>query len=376
MNSTKRAWTMMILLVAIASPLHAKLAMDSAYGDHMVLQRNKPIRIFGTATPGTKVTATLGDDSFSTIACKTCGKWLAVLAARKACSKPQTVTVSGDGGKITYTDVLIGDVWLASGQSNMYWMVKQSAAGKAAIESAGKSSSDARIRILNFVAYPYGGSGKWNDSALARLTPEKYLVGKWATVSPESVAGVSAVAYYFAKALAAKLPDVPVGIVHCSKGGTPIEAWISTKTLAANPKTASLTKGNFFTNPLLGEWARGRAKQNLSLWLAKPGNSETSANRPRHPFEPGAMWSYGIDRLKHLNIRGTVWYQGESNAETLKDAQRYATTLPLLISSWRKTFHDENLPVLVVQLPRIDGAPNRAQWPTFRQIQRDGVNPG
>ncbi|MGL4552595.1 MAG: sialate O-acetylesterase, partial [Gemmataceae bacterium] len=197
------------LLLALAPAARADVKMPSVFGSHMVLQRDKPIQIFGFADPGEKVAVTLGDDKGSATATAQ-GTWKVTLPARKASAEGVTLTVAGDGTTITHTDVLVGDVWVGSGQSNMEWSLLASASPKETVAA----SSHPLIRL-------------YHVPKSQTTTPQRDIVATWRACSPKSSPQFSAVLYHFGVKLNKEL-DVPVGLINSSWGGSRIEPWTVT----------------------------------------------------------------------------------------------------------------------------------------------------
>ena len=365
----KRACILILVCLTTVATVRADVKFGSVFGDHMVLQRGMKLPIWGMADPGEKVTVSLGEQEASAAAAAD-GRWRVVLPARSASTEALTLTANGRSSAATARDVLVGEVWLCSGQSNMYFPLRSATTGPEAIRQAGAMGD---VRILNYVAKPYGGAGKWPEEAFDRLNPQRYMQGRWAPCSPKSVVDCSAVGFFFVRALRAAL-KVPVGLIHASKGGTPCESWIRRSAIAGHPQLRGMAAGDWYANEMIGAWCRGRARQNLGNWFQRvevdreAGKAAPYRPRPRHPFEAGCMWDFGIGPLAGFAIRGVLWYQGESNAESARDVALHGKLLPLLIADWRRQWNQGELPFLLVQLPRIDAA-NRTHWPAFRESQ-------
>ncbi len=363
-----------------ASAVESRLRLPRVFSNHMVLQAEAEIPVWGRAKPGATVTVTLGDDTRTATAGGQ-GQWRVRLKPRKACATPRTMWIQSEDERIEFTDVLIGEVWVCAGQSNMEWTLQQSAHGKEELAglvaevagSSGKpretellaSSATKSLRLLNLSGGARGSSGSYAPEHLARLTPQTFCEGQWQIASAESAASFSAVAWYFGRHLQPEL-NVPIGLICPAVGGTPAEAWISREALAADPQMTGLLAGNWLDNPLLGEFCRTRGEQNLLSAIqageAIPGDDLG----PNHSFKPGFMWDAGIEPLLPYAIRGAIWYQGESNAETPSRVREHGRLLPLLINQWREQWGQGDFPFLYVQLPAL----NRPEWPWFRDGQR------
>ena len=331
----------------------SEVILPSIFSDHMVLQRDQPIPVWGTASAGEKVSVTLGNETLMTVADQN-GKWQVKLAPRVANKNPVSLILVGSNS-MTINDILIGEVWLCSGQSNMHWPLKQANQGAEAIAAANLPN----LRLLNMRGNPYGNGREFSDIEIANCTPEKYLTGKWAISSPQSGADFSAVAMFFGLELLEK-QKVPIGLIHNAIGGTPTEAWISRKTLGADPILKPLTENNWFKNELVHGFCRDRASLNLKRKLIDPKVDPASL---QHPYQPGFMYESGIAPIAGYGIRGVIWYQGESNAHNpaLHDQLFHA-----LVADWRSAWNQGDFPFLYVQLPNIA----TANWAEFRESQR------
>lgn len=333
------------------------LSVDRAFGDHMVLQRRQPIQVWGLAAPGTTVQVRLAEERAEAIAGAD-GRWRAQLGAMEA-GGPHSITLRSEGEVVTLEDILVGEVWLCAGQSNMRWTLGQSAAAEEMLAA----SSIPQLRLLDFVGEAYPSSRAWTDEELAKCSPERYYrTSGWAVSSPASARPFSAVAWAFGRDLQARL-GVPVGLIHNAIGGTCTEAYISPERLRAEPELAD--GEGWLTDPRAPEWPRQRGRENLARWFAAP-----EGPMPGHPFQPGFLHDAAIAPLAGLGLAGAIWYQGESNA-TLADMQVAAdpawcrTSLTALIDDWRDTLARPELPFLMVQLPGMGRA-----WMAYREVQR------
>ena len=333
------------------------LSVDRAFGDHMVLQRRQPIQVWGLAAPGTTVQVRLAEERAEAIAGAD-GRWRAQLGAMEA-GGPHSITLRSEGEVVTLEDILVGEVWLCAGQSNMRWTLGQSAAAEELLAA----SSIPQLRLLDFVGEAYPSSRAWTDQELAKCSPERYYrTSGWAVSSPASARPFSAVAWAFGRDLQARL-GVPVGLIHNAIGGTCTEAYISPERLRAEPELAD--GEGWLKDPRAPEWPRQRGRENLARWFAAP-----EGPMPGHPFQPGFLHDAAIAPLAGLGLAGAIWYQGESNA-TLADMQVAAdpawcrTSLTALIDDWRDTLARPELPFLMVQLPGMGRA-----WMAYREVQR------
>jgi len=332
------------------------LKLPYIFTDNMVFQRNKAINIFGTANPGQNVKVGFLGISKSTVASEH-GKWLVSFPQQKA-GGPYTIEITADK-KLALKNVMIGEVWISAGQSNMRWTLAQSSCGK----SETPKSINKNFRLLNRRKTIHTKL-KWKTSEIAKSNVENIYTGNWEESSPNSSKNFSGVAYYFGKEIQKEL-KVPVGIINVPIGGTICEAFTSEEALLKNeilrPQIAS--NKSWLENENISQWCRQRAALNLTEWRNDP-----SSKMPGHHFQPGYLFDAAIRPITQFNIRGVIWYQGESNAtkannKTAMPKEYCKAGLKTLISDWRDQWNEE-LPFYFVQLPGL----NR-NWMEFREVQ-------
>ncbi len=322
------------------------LQMPAVYGDNMVLQREKALVLKGIANSGEKVSVEIGKQKKKAVAGAD-GRWQGVLDPMKA-GGPYELSVKTAGKSLVFKNVLIGEVWLCSGQSNMAFMVKQAAGAKEAIAQ----SANDRIRLYDMKPRVYTNAVSWDTTDLLLLNRlDHYLPASWKSAAPESVRDFSAVAYYFGKMLSDSL-NVPVGLICNAIGGAPAEAFIDRRTLEFHPVLVDELY-HWTKNDMLQDWVRERALLNVK---------NTTLKYQRHSYEPSYLYATGILPLAGFPVKGVIWYQGESNAQNV---ELHEVVFPALVESWRNTW-GERLPFYYVQLSSI----NRPSWPHFRDSQR------
>lgn len=362
-------WRVLLLsLTALLLPSTAGAAQQSlaaVFTDSMVLQRGVPVRVWGTADAGTAITVTMAEQRKQTKADDK-GKWAVTLDAMKADAEPRDLKVVAGAATLLVRDVLVGEVWVAAGQSNMEWPLVNEAHAKGELPTA----DHPKFRLLNL---NYTGQSKpvFGPDVLKSLTPDGYYRGAWQPCSPKAAKEFSAVGYYFGKELHQSL-KVPVGIIHLAVGGSPTEAWIRREALAGDKELVPLLKGNWLENESLGEWCRQRGRDNLALALKEKVELPKDETGPNHPFKPGFLWEAGIARLMPFPIRGVIWYQGESNSLDLRRVQQHDRLFPLLVADWRKQWGLGEFPFLYCQLSSIgtEKGYKSQHWPEFRDSQR------
>ena len=321
------------------------LQLSQLYSDNMVLQREEEIVLSGIANAGDVVTVTIGRQKKKAITASN-GKWSVVLDPLHT-GNPYTLTISTPKKKYVYNNVLAGEVWLCSGQSNMAFMVKEGAEKR---EQLAKASSKPQIRFFDMKPRWLTNSEEWDVSALDSLNRlQYYKETKWQECTEQTAANVSAIAYEFGMMLSDSL-HVPVGLIINAIGGSACESWIDRKTLEFSyPDILYSWKENDRIQP----WVRERASLNVK---------QSSNKLQRHPYEPCYLFEAGIAPLAKYPVKGVIWYQGESNAHNI---EVHEILFPLLVESWRKNWNKE-LPFYYVQLSSL----NRPSWTWFRDSQR------
>ena len=343
-----------LLLVPLAAGAETPLRMPAMFGDHMVLQRDRAVPVWGWAAPGEEVSVGFGGQK-KTAKADAEGEWLVKLDPLAATAAPRQLEIVRAAETLVFTDVVVGDVWLCSGQSNMHFQMDR-------VENSRQEIAAADYPAMRFftVEHQFGQQPKTDAS------------GAWKPVSPATAAGCSAVAYYFGRDLQRKL-GVPVGLLVSSVGGTRIETWMRSETLAATGEAGPLIAKWQHVSPAEFEniaaayraYQHQRDKvypQSVKAAKAKGGPVPPEPVMPKLRCHdcPGALHNGMIAPLQPFAIRGAVWYQGESNSA---QPGPYAKLLPAMIADWRRVWGNE-LPFLFVQL-----APHRNTHPAFREAQ-------
>jgi len=353
----------LILILAVAAPTEclADVTLNALFSDGMVLQRGVPIAIFGTGTPGEKVSVTFHDDG-QTVSIGADGKWKLSLDPVKATLEPAELVVECEGKSIRIVDVLVGDVWVCSGQSNMGFKLANCVDG----ESVATAASDTRLRINNYRSAQSRQRGGKRKATNQERTWQQ-CVGEVASES-------SGVAYFFGRKLREKHPDVPVGLIVRALSGSPIEAWtpvsvlkqvdFSSKMLKRFHSESDESKSWLAYATAEDEWKRKERKEGRAATGKRPrfsGDRETKALAESYCGEnPGKEWRNRIAPIVPYSIAGVIWYQGERNSKSGQaSAEAYEELLISLITSWRGAWEQGDFRFLAVQLPQLaKGGPN------------------
>jgi sialate O-acetylesterase len=346
-------------VLGAAAQARADVSLPDVLSDSMVWQRGVRVPVWGKADPGEAVTVGFAGQTKKTVA-GVDGRWRVWLDALKANATPAVLTVAGKN-RVELKDVLVGEVWLVAGQSNMQFTLAETREAAEAIAAAGNPL----IRLFN-VSRQVGFKHKPPPLAT------------WQAASPESVREFSAAGYYFAVELQKEL-GVPVGVINSSYGGSQAEAWTPVQYLLASEElkpTVERTK--------IWEEERPRVKveyaEHLKRWREEADKAKSAGARPSpSPPVPDALREYRIassiydgmiEPLIPFPIRGAFWYQGESNEAR---AQQYGTLLPTMIRAWRERWGEGDFPFGIVQLPNYrdpQPEPLDEAWSHIREAQR------
>ena len=356
MKSIRIALFLVSCLLLSASSLRADIRLPHLLSDHAVLQRDRPIHIWGWATPGAHLTAKFHAQNVSAIA-NPLGAFSLWLAPESA-GGPYTLTISGDGADLTVSDLLVGDVWFASGQSNME-MPLAGFPGNAVVKDAEKeiaAAANPKLRLL--VVRNRSSDFPLND-----------VPDAWTLCTPETAAKFSAVAYFFGREIAAR-ENVPIGLIDSTWGGTPADSWVSMDTLGTHPDLlpAFAARAHFADDQvdLQSQIAAEKAEDDAARAAGKP-----LPHHDWHPDEtswtPAGLYNGMIAPFIPMSIRGFLWYQGETNSAQDRAAY-YHALFASLIRDWRAHFAQGNLPFFFVQISSFDSPTE--DWGRVRDAQR------
>ena len=342
--------------VALASStsLRADVRLPALFTDHMVLQQSAPVPVWGWADDGERVTVEMGNQKVAAIAKG--GKWSVRLLDLKA-GGPHELKITGKNS-ITVRDIFVGEVWVASGQSNMEWPLRASFEPQADIAS----SANPMIRLFTV-------------PKLKADEPRLDAKASWQICGPESVTNFSAVAYYFGRDLQ-KARDVAVGLIHTSWGGSPAEVWMSHDVLAANPDYKKSILDSYDT--AMNNYQTELVKFETEEEALKAQGKTSDKKPPGKPFwRPAELYNGMIAPLLPYAIKGAIWYQGESNAGR---AYQYRSLFADMIRNWRRDWRSGEFTFLEVQLApwdrnkkrsleEITAAPVESDWAELREAQ-------
>ena len=340
------------LLILAALPLAADVKLPAIVSDHMLLQAGVPARIFGWAEPGESVTVQFKGQTLNTTTPGS-GRW-------QVWFNPLTAGDAGDmtiAGKntIAVRDVLVGEVWVGSGQSNMQWALQQT-------DNAETEARNANYPQIRLFYVPRKTSTE----------PQDDVEAKWEVCTPGTAAGFSAVLYLFGRDLHKQL-KVPFGLIHTSWGGTPAQAWASRESMA---RDAALM-------PVLGEWAKvldaypeafGKYQKAMVDWdkAAKQGGEAprrpVMPMGPGHSHQPAGLYNAMINPIVKYTIKGAIWYQGESNASRVQ-APLYQRLFETMIQDWRRQWEQGDFPFFWVQLANFAKAASPNDWVIVQEAQ-------
>ena len=348
-------------LLVLTSHAFGEVKLPALFSDHVVLQRDRPLPIWGWAAPGEPVAVSLGAQKASATTGAD-GRWSVRLAAQPATKQPLTLTVAGKN-TVTVNDVLLGDVWLCSGQSNM-----DMALGGCATPDDIRAADLPLVRHFR-VEYNFASA------------PATDVKGRWTVCQPGTAGGFSAVGFYFARKITAET-GVPIGLLTNAVGGTNIELWLAQETLLGTPALAPYAKQ---MRESLDLWRKETAERlpAVDAWSAAAKAAlrddlplPVTPKFPEFPFGEKTMrprcvtlHNGHIAPLIPMSLRGVLWYQGENNA----DGSLYVEKVQAMLADWRKWFGDPALPFYFVQLAawqKPNENPAGGEWGAIRDAQR------
>jgi sialate O-acetylesterase len=347
-------WSLIFLTAA-----RAELVLGSLFRRGAVLQQGKSVPVWGWAEPGETISVEFKGQRKETTAGPN-GKWRVDLDSLVASAVPADLVITGRDTKQVVSDVVVGEVWICAGQSNMARTVSSSQK----FENEAAAESWPVIRHFKVEQKP-------------SQKPEELANGDWAACDADSVGKFTATGFFFGRELYKKL-GVPIGLINASVGGTPVESWMSEDALKRDPAHAAVWRRwektlNDFPNlrkaykEKLSEWKAGKeaaAREGREFTAKVPARPEGKGSR----MEPGSLYHGMVHPLIPYAVRGFVWYQGEANAIHFPE---YASLFQTMIAQWRTDFAQGSLPFYFVQLPNLErpADPSRQLWAFQREAQ-------
>ena len=339
-----RVWLAVMVSLLGASTVMADVTLPNVFGEHMVLQRKQKNKVWGKAAAGEEVSVSIAAQNHKTKAGAD-GSWSVMLDPLDV-GDPLTLTVKGKN-EIKFGDVLVGEVWICSGQSNMQWSVN--ASNDSDLERA--AAKHPKLRMINF---PNIGVQEpiWTHPN-----------SQWQTCTPETVGNWSAVGYFFGRQLQRTL-DVPVGLINNAWGGSAAEAWVNRDLLTKTPSMRPLIE-----RWMLSEKAFDELSKKTDLTEDQKKQLAGMQNQMRGNSRPANIYNGVLSSHIGYGIRGAIWYQGESNAGR---AYQYRDLFPLMIQNWRDEFAQGDFPFYWVQLADFlaeKPEPGDSSWAELREAQ-------
>ncbi|QDV84507.1 sialate O-acetylesterase [Stieleria magnilauensis] len=325
----------LVLQLVGSSVAFADVHLANVFADRMVLQRELPVPVWGTAEPGASVLVAFDGQSHTTIVDEQ-GRWRVTLAAMSASASPRELVVQSEGDRVVRKNVLVGEVWLAAGQSNMAYTAGAMASRLAEGQDLVSAADFPVIRFCRI-----------NEPDSPLPLDDLPTVARWDVCTPQSVLQHSAVAFVFARRLHQAL-QVPIGVIDCSWGGKPIEPFIPVEAFVGHPTLVELA-------------ARAKAGDIEGI-QAMPGGTYVRNSS----WLAGTIYNGRIAPLVPYAIRGAIWYQGESNSGRGEDPRDYEHKMRALVEGWRRVWERDRLPVYFVQLPQWSSY----AWTYLREEQR------
>jgi sialate O-acetylesterase len=328
----RRLSCLLVSLLAVAGTARADVTLPSLFGSHMVLQRDQGNPVWGWAEPGEEVTVTIGPQRHATKAGPD-GTWRVTLAPMAA-GGPYTLKVQGKNA-VTFDDVLVGEVWICSGQSNMQWSVNIA-------NDPDLEKMTANYPQIRLITVPNVGTQE----------PQKDFSGQWQVCTPETVGNFSAIGYFFGRQIH-QATGLPVGLINNAWGGSACEAWIRRDLLEKDEQY----------KPLMDRWVEMEKK------AKETPDDKNLQNQMKGNARPGNIYNGALKPTIGYGIRGVIWYQGESNAGR---AYQYREMFPLMIQSWREEWGQGDFPFYWVQLADFlaeKPEPGDSAWAELREAQ-------
>ncbi|MDP0490238.1 MAG: sialate O-acetylesterase [Verrucomicrobiota bacterium JB023] len=342
--------------LVMAGVMEASLEVPSFFSEGMVLQQGGGAAVWGTSGAGKDVTLTFAGKEYQTKAA-TDGKWTIKLDELAASSEGKELTITSDGDNLFISDVVVGEVWIASGQSNMEWALSRLPNYQDEVETA----QDDLLRV-------------YVSQNAATATPQTDFPGHWKSTQPENTASFTAVGYFFAKRLREEL-DVPVGVIECAWGGKPVQAFASEEALEKLPEAKKLLAAKARAVAAWDDDKEEERYQALVEKFKKEGRKGRPVRRPHPSVSPrnaGTIFNGMIAPITGYGARGVIWYQGESNSKP-GEAEHYEELLGSLVADWRSRWGSD-LSFYWVQLANFIRKGESEEWVTVQDEMRRALD--
>ncbi len=341
-----------VMLIFLSVFSFAQIKLPAIISDNMVLQQNATVKLWGWANAGEKISIAASWNAKPVIVTTgSDGKWTASIKTIKA-GGPYSIKFSASN-TIDVSNVLLGEVWVASGQSNMEFFMRKTGGGYTGVIDYEEEIKAADYPLIRQIDVPNRVSDE----------PQEDFTGKWKVCSPQTADTFSAVAYYYARAIF-KATGYPVGIVNATWGGTPAESW-TRKEILEKDSSLNIILERYKQQCADYPSAFEKFKVELDKWKADSSKTKPAAPRepmgPKHSNSPYKLYNGMIAPLLPYTIKGAIWYQGEGNAGR---AAQYRKLFPAMIENWREDFNNKKMPFYFVQI-----SPHRSQNPEIRDAQ-------
>lgn len=349
-----KKFSLLFIILGLHASISAQVKLPALVADNMVLQQNSKVNLWGWAAPNEKINIRLGwQNSFTEVVADPNGNWKTAVTTPQGSEKPYEIAIEASN-KIILKNILIGEVWICSGQSNMYFPVgKEDGTWKTGVKNYEEEIKNASYPAIRLFTVATNASPKPLDD----------VTGSWKECSPTNVNTFSAVAYFFGRELYQKL-KVPIGLVSTSWGGTKAEAWTAQNVLEENTSFLPILEQDAKNEKLYQEkletYYSNLEKERIAnandwskIQLKKP---KKEANKTSY-----VLYNAMLHPITNYTMKGVIWYQGESNAEK---AFLYRSLFPTMVKSWREEWKQGDFPFYFVQI-----APHKGQNPDIREAQ-------
>ncbi|HHJ09616.1 MAG TPA: hypothetical protein ENK25_01835 [Bacteroidetes bacterium] len=353
-NKTKKFF-IILGLALLSMAVHSQISLNHIFGNNMVLQRDKPVKIWGWAAPGENVTIKFAGQVKSSITSDE-GEWVIYLDPMSANAVPQDFVVVGDNSSVTFNNVLVGDVWILGGQSNMEFDLARIYNGDAEVVSANFPlirlmtipRAVSHIPLKDFK--PLNEYDSWNNRYEKK--------GYWFICSPETVKTFSGLGYIFGRRIQ-MASKIPIGLIDVSRGGTTVEAWMSTKTLSETLENKKLLK--LWEDKIAAYDPEENLKKKIRNWEKRTASRKKLGQKPNpkpvkpdpgpalNQNRPGSCYNGMLSVFAGLTVKGVIFHQGYNNALSDARPKLYALNFKLLIKDWRKAFNNDKMPFCIVE---------------------------